>query len=217
MSRPPTGNPITQTSHGTTKAVDNSARPDPTVYAQEDAVVDSYQRRGSGKLDAGNCLRLRGASGLWQDAHLERSLVSTGQRVVAGQAVAIMGYTGYTIPSGAGGRHLHSWLQKPNGQYVYPPSAYTEPFGGKPPVVVPPPNHRYAGLIGKTIKFTDYFSCYTRNTDIKKPNKLLGAYVVRGVSNRNNRVVVNSNANRGLVDVPLATPAGAEYSGWKVV
>lgn len=206
--KPPTGNKVTQGQHGSTKAIDYSHNPDPIIYAPEDGVIDSYQRRGSGKLDAGNCLRMRGKTGLHQFAHCSKSLVSTGQRVVKGQKLAIMGDTGYSF-----GVHLHYWVQTPAG-YKYPPTLYTEPFTGNP-VVPPPPAHRYAGLVGKVINLTDYFSCYAPNTDIKKQYKLKGAYVVRGVSNRNNRVVVNSNANGGMVDVPLATPAGAEYSGWK--
>ncbi len=212
--RPPTNNRVTQAQHGTTKAIDYSRSPDLNIYAPEDGVIDSYQRRGSGKLDAGNCLRLRGNSGkLHQFAHCSRSLVSTGQRVYKGQALAVMGSTGYTIPAGA--VHLHYWVQNSNGTYTYPPLQYTEPFGGHP--TPPPSQHRYQGLVGKVINFTDYFSCYVPNTDVRKQYKLKGAYVVRGVSGRGNRVVVNSNANGGLVDAPLATPAGAEYSGWRVV
>lgn len=127
--RPPTGNIITQASHGTSKAVDYSwyrFTNDDGVYAPEDGVIDSYQQRGTGKSDAGNCLRLKGAHGLHQFAHLSKSLVNVGQRVVKGQKLAIMGATGYTEPAGA--KHLHYWVQTPSG-YKYPPELYTEPFG----------------------------------------------------------------------------------------
>lgn len=127
--RAPSNNRISQTSHGTSKAIDYSASPDPYVFAPEDGTVDSYQRRGSGTNDAGNALRIRGATGLHQFAHLETSYVKPGERVTKGQRIAKMGYTGYTIPKGPGGTHLHYWIQTPNG-YVYPPNLINEPFGG---------------------------------------------------------------------------------------
>jgi hypothetical protein len=120
--RAPTGNPITQTEHLASKAVDHAYLPDDTVYAPEDGVIDSYMQRGSGTSNAGNCLRLRGATGLHQFAHLYQSYVSPGQTVVKGQRLAQMGDTGYAF-----GRHLHYWVETPNG-YVYPPNLYSEPF-----------------------------------------------------------------------------------------
>lgn len=132
--RAPTANAISQGSHGTSKAVDYRAVPDINVYAPEDGTIDSYQRRGSGTNDAGNALRMRGATGLHQFAHLEESYVSPGQKVVKGQRIAKMGYTGYTKPSGPAGRHLHYWVQtgtdsKGSPIYVYPPNLINEPFG----------------------------------------------------------------------------------------
>lgn len=41
-----------------------------------------------------------------------------------------MGYTGYTIPKGKAGTHLH-WVVRVGNTYVYPPTLVTEPFGGK--------------------------------------------------------------------------------------
>lgn len=127
--RSPTGNRITQGSHGTSKAVDYSASPDPDIYAPEDLTFDSYMQRGSGTSDAGLALRARGAHGLHQFAHTERTYF-TGGAVKKGARIARMGYTGYTIPDNVpAGTHLHWWIQTPNG-YVYPPSLITEPFGG---------------------------------------------------------------------------------------
>ena len=126
--RPPTGNIITQAQHLVSKSVDYSYyrnTGDATIYAPESGVIDSYQQRGVGKEDGGNCLRLKGATGLHQFAHCERSLVKVGQKVVKGQPLAIMGSTGYVK-----GRHLHYWVLTPSG-YKYPPTLYTEPFGGR--------------------------------------------------------------------------------------
>ena len=125
--RPPSGNRITQGQHLTSKAVDYSASPDPYVYAPENGRVDSYQYRGTGTNSAGNVLRIQGATGMHSLCHLETSYVSPGQTVTKGQRVAKMGYTGYTIPSGPAGTHLHYYVLTPVG-YKYPPTLYTESF-----------------------------------------------------------------------------------------
>jgi len=39
--------------------------------------------------------------------HMSKILVSAGQKVVQGQVIGYMGYTGYTIPRGPGGCHVH--------------------------------------------------------------------------------------------------------------
>lgn len=120
-------NRITQGSHGTSKAVDIANDPDNIIYAPEDGTIDSYMQRGSGTSDAGLALRMRGATGLHQFAHTSSSLVRPGDRVKRGQPIAVMGHTGYTIPSGPAGAHVHWWIQTPNG-YVYPPNLINEPF-----------------------------------------------------------------------------------------
>lgn len=126
MPQAPTTNRINQGQHLASKAVDYSASPDATVYATEDGRIDSYKQRGSGTGNAGNVLRLAGKTGMWNFCHLERSLVNVGQNVRQGQPIAIMGYTGYTIPAGPAGRHLHCFVLTPNG-YVYPPTLFNKP------------------------------------------------------------------------------------------
>lgn len=130
--RPISPNAITQGQHGLSKAVDYAATPDSNVYAPEDGVVISYGQQGAvGTVnDAGLALRMQGANGLHQFAHTEKSYVSAGQRVAKGQAIAKMGYTGYTIPKGPSGAHCHWWINASNG-YVYPPSIINEPFGSQ--------------------------------------------------------------------------------------
>lgn len=120
-------NRITQGAHGTSKAVDLSAKPDPIGYAPEDGTIDSYMQRGSGTSDAGLALRMRGANGLHQFGHTSESLVPVGAKVKRGQPIFVMGHTGYTIPSGPAGAHCHWWIQTPKG-YVYPPNLINEPF-----------------------------------------------------------------------------------------
>lgn len=124
----PTQNAITVKAHGSSQAVDHDSAPDKTIYAPEDGTIDSYQQRGSGKSDAGLALRMRGGTGLHQFAHTSKSLVSVGQKVKRGQPIAIMGNTGYVQAINGDGTHLHYWLQRPDGSYVYPPTLYTESF-----------------------------------------------------------------------------------------
>lgn len=119
----PTQNVVTQGQHTQFKAVDYGASPDPTFYAPEDGRIDSYGDSGT----CGNRLVLIAGPNRHAFCHLERPLVSVGQQVKRGQPLGVMGYTGYTIPSGPGGRHLHHVIQV-NGNYVYPPSLVNESF-----------------------------------------------------------------------------------------
>lgn len=139
--RRPTGNIITQGSHLASRAVDYSANPDPNIYAPEAGQIVSYNAAGQ----CGNNLRLRSPSGLHSFCHLEKPSVSVGQQVSIGQAIGVMGYTGYTIPTGPNGRHLHHWFQRNDGVYVYPPSI-SEPFGGS----TPPPLQGYQRMVGNS-------------------------------------------------------------------
>lgn len=111
----PTKNPITQAEHGIFHAVDYSARPDPTIYAPEDATVVSYANSGA----CGNNLQMEGKTGRHGFCHLESASVKVGDKVKQGQPLGKMGYTGLTIPTGPNGRHLH-WVLYRNGEYVYP-------------------------------------------------------------------------------------------------
>lgn len=115
--------------HGAAKAIDYRAIPDPIIYAPEDLTFDSYQQRGVPGTtgDAGMALRARGAHGLHQFAHTSESYFNGGT-VKKGARIAKMGHTGYTIPSGPAGTHLHYWVKRPDGTFAYPPSLYTEPF-----------------------------------------------------------------------------------------
>lgn len=137
----PTLNRITQTAHLASKAVDHSAKPDNVVYAPEDGKVVSYGQAGApgSKTDAGNQLRMQGATGLHAFSHLEKSLVKVGATVKRGQKIAVMGHTGYTIPDGPLGAHLHYWIKTPSG-YVYPPTLYKDKFIKGEPMVTNP-NH----------------------------------------------------------------------------
>lgn len=124
----PTSNAISQGKHGQFNAVDYRAKDrnnqwNKTFYAPEDGKITAYGVSGT----CGNRLELTAGANRHGFCHLERSLVKVGQTVKKGQAIGVMGYTGYTIPAGVNGSHLH-WVIYRNGVYVYPPSLVNEPF-----------------------------------------------------------------------------------------
>ncbi len=120
----PTLNAITQAAHLASQAVDYSWYPDPTIYAPEDGQIVSYAYAG----DCGNNLKMRSGDKVHSFCHLEKPLTNVLANVKRGQAIGVMGYTGYTIPAGPGGRHLHHFIRFDNGTYVYPPSLANETF-----------------------------------------------------------------------------------------
>ena len=57
---------------------------------------------------AGNYVRILHPNGLITHyGHLQKILVTPGQKVSQGKMIGLMGYTGHTIPSGPSGCHLH--------------------------------------------------------------------------------------------------------------
>lgn len=123
--RAPTNNPVTQGKHGNYNAVDYSYLPDSCIYAPESGTITFYGNAG----DCGNNLQLTAGNRVHGFCHLQNALVTVGQKVTKGQKIGIMGYTGYTIPKGKAGSHLH-WVVRVGNTYVYPPTLVTEPFGG---------------------------------------------------------------------------------------
>lgn len=212
--RPPTGNNISRGSHGTTKAIDYSDEPDVFVYAPEDLTFDSYQQRGVGELDAGMCLRGRGANGLHQFGHLERTFF-TGGTVKKGTKIAEMGYTGYTQPDNVpAGRHLHYWVKTPKGTFVYPPTLYTEPFGGNP---TPPPA---SGMppIDSRVQFTIPRTAFVAGTTTVKGTLPPDIRIVRGYDPKYPyRILVNSASVGNGVAVALYYQNGQVIPGWKAL
>lgn len=74
------------------------------VYA---AAGGTVQRTGYDRI-AGNYIRIIHPNGVVTFyGHLSRILVVAGQRVVQGQIIGYTGYSGYTIPAGPKGCHLH--------------------------------------------------------------------------------------------------------------
>jgi LysM repeat protein len=125
----PTKNPVTQGKHGQYNAVDYSAKTrilrrwNKTFYAPEAGKITAYGKSGQ----CGNRLELTAGKNRHGFCHLEKSLVKVGQTVKRGQALGVMGHTGYTIPSGVGGTHLH-WVIAIGSKYIYPPTLVNQDF-----------------------------------------------------------------------------------------
>lgn len=175
--------------------------------------------KGWGIANAGLVVEIEQGNQLHRLCHLNTASVKKGDLVSEGQEVARMGYSGFTIPAGIRGTHLH-WIMFLNGKRVDPRNYVAIPPSGTTVI----PSHRYGHLVGRDIKLepkNGTWNFYVRDTDkvavkIKDANDLI--YLVRGVSKRANRVVVFSKSGGGLVDVPLANAAGQEYKGeWRVL
>lgn len=175
--------------------------------------------KGSGVTNAGLVVEIQQGNQLHRLCHLNRALVKVNQLVSEGQEVAKMGHSGFTIPSGIGGTHLH-WIMFLDGRRVNPRDYVQIPPSGNTVI----PSHRYGHLVGRTIQLqpkNGTWTFYKPNTDtvaVKVRNNSDLFYHVRGVSQRPNRIVIFSASGGGLVDCPLATAAGKEYTGeWRVV
>ena len=74
------------------------------VYA---AAGGTVQRTGYGRV-IGNFIRIEHPNGvITAYGHLSKILVNSGQKVSQGERIGYTGYSGYTIPSGPAGCHLH--------------------------------------------------------------------------------------------------------------
>jgi murein DD-endopeptidase MepM/ murein hydrolase activator NlpD len=66
---------------------------------------------------AGNYIRILHLNGLITHyGHLSKILVSIGQKVSRGDIIGLIGYSGYTIPPGPAGCHLHFGVYSIDGQ-----------------------------------------------------------------------------------------------------
>lgn len=179
-------------------------------------------QKGSGKNDAGLVVEIEGGDQFHRLCHLDQAAVKAGQSVTEGQLVGYMGHTGYTIPSDINGTHLH-WIMMVNGRRVDGRKYVSIPASGSTVVEA----HRYTYLISRTIQLkpkNGSWRVYKAGTndvvgDVMKVPGADGAYIVRGVdSKKPNRVLINSAALGQNLSLPLATAAGAEYSGeWNVI
>lgn len=131
----PAGTPVVATEDGVVVLAGDSAyfpgAPDASA-THADYVSRLYFLKGGG----GNVVAI--AHGLYTStvSHLEKILVVTGQNVKKGEVIGLSGYTGYVVPEGPRGAHVHfEILPHPykwdNGGYygrVHPAPYTTEPY-----------------------------------------------------------------------------------------
>lgn len=218
MRSPATGR-VSQGFNIAHQAVDIVNSFDSPIAAPISGKVVYVGNKGSGINNAGLVVEIEQGNQLHRLCHLNKALVKVGQLVSEGQEVARMGYSGFTIPSGIRGTHLH-WIMFLSGKRVDARKYVTIPPSGTTVI----PSHRYGHLVGRQIQLrpkNGTWRFYKQNSDtvavtVKDNNDLF--YQVRGVSKRANRVVVFSASGGGLVDCPLASSAGQEYTNeWRVV
>lgn len=222
--QPPTSNYISQGIHGTYNAVDYAARTSrliPTmnnknIYAMEDGKITSYGWHST----MGNRLELTSADGRrrWGLGHLEVARVKVGENVKRGQLIGVMGHTGYTIPSGYYGTHLHL-VCLANGKYVYPPnimnvgfSVYTPPTNDMPPI------GSKIQLIPKD-KRTTFRAGTTTKAGVINVTDNSFIYTVRGYDSKYpGRILINSKSAGGSgVALALKYTNGQVIPGWRRV
>lgn len=225
----PVGGRISQGYHWYHKAIDivdapwgqadkSFRRP---IAAPEAGTVTFVGNLGSGTSNAGLVVEVTAGSRTHRLCHLDSAAVKRGTKVKEGQLVGYMGHSGFTIPSGRKGTHLH-WYLLVDGQRVDPQRYVTIPKSGS--TVKKPVGHPFAKLVGKTIQLkpkNGKWRVYKENSD-----KVLGTlvdkndlyYIVRGVSKRKNRVLINSRTFGKGISLPLADAKGKEYKGeYKVI
>lgn len=126
VSQAPGGRAQTHDTPDSADAVDFAMPPGtPVVAARGGIVMQVVQHHGEGRndpafLDRANLVRILHDDGTWADyAHLQRASarVKPGQRVAAGDAIAMSGNSGYTS-----GPHLHFAVKRNrNGEIVSVP------------------------------------------------------------------------------------------------
>ena len=95
---------ITQGLHWRNAVDFSNGRCGDPVFAAASGIIQKtgYVRRG------GNFVRISHPNGvITYYGHLSKIIVSPGQKVLQGQIIGYVGHTGYTIPAGPGGCHLH--------------------------------------------------------------------------------------------------------------
>jgi hypothetical protein len=105
------------------KGVDFAPDPDPVIYCPEDGQISLVLNDPS----MGDSIHLWTENRHHAFCHTSKRFVSPGEQVKAGDRLGVMGHTGYVVPSGPAGTHLH-WALAVDGQLVNPLSFVT---GGK--------------------------------------------------------------------------------------
>lgn len=92
------------------KGTDFAASPDKSIYKMFDGPIQLVP--WNGKTTEGNMAIEVTGDLRFAHCHIEKFLVKDGQVVKKGTPIAIMGYTGYVVPPGENGRHLHTTARR---------------------------------------------------------------------------------------------------------
>jgi hypothetical protein len=131
----PSNNPITLL-YGATSApyspssphigVDFAPANDPSIYAPEDGKITWTDDTN----DMGQALHLWAGNRHHALCHTSQRLVPNGAVVKQGQKIGVMGFSGWVVPAGPAGTHLH-WALAVDGKLIDPLSTVTGGKGGQ--------------------------------------------------------------------------------------
>jgi murein DD-endopeptidase MepM/ murein hydrolase activator NlpD len=213
----PTWGRISQRFHLWHTALDITNSYRTPIKAPEAGKVTFVGQMGSGTSNAGLVVQIGDPSGNGHRlCHLDSFIVKTGQSVTQGQVVGYMGYTGFTIPAGIKGTHLH-WVMFRGGKRVDPLNYVSVPTGPDPiPAKMP--------AVGATINIT---KGTTRGTFRAGTTTVAGTikatdntfnYLVRGYDPKYpNRILINSaSAGGNGVALALYYTNGTRIEGWTI-
>lgn len=122
----PTYGRVSQGFHWYHKAVDIVNALNTPIVAPVAGKVTYVGQMGSGVNNAGLVVQIGDTRNGHRLCHLNKYVVKVGQTVKEGQLVGYMGYTGFTIPAGIRGVHLH-WIMFKDGSRVDPRKYVTIP------------------------------------------------------------------------------------------
>ena len=181
------------------------------IRAPEAGKVTYVGQMGSGLNNAGNVVQIGNPAGnAHRLCHLDSYIVKNGQTVTEGQVVGYMGYTGYVLPPGKLGTHLH-WIMFRAGKRVNPLNYVSVPSGA-PSVPSKMP------AVGKSVKFTVARTAFKSGTTTVAGTLPADVRIVRGYDPRYpNRILVNSASVGNGVAVALFYTSGQRIEGWTVV
>lgn len=220
----PTYGRISQGFHWWHKAVDIVNKLNTPIVAPVAGRVTYVGQMGSGVNNAGLVVQIGDTNNGHRLCHLNKYVVKVGQTVKQGQLVGYMGYTGFTIPAGVGGTHLH-WIMFKGGKRV-DPRLYVKIPATKP-VPPKPPAPKFPGMpkVGQVIqlvpkqKRTTFKNGTTTVAGTINVTNNTFLYTVRGYDKKYpNRILINSaSAGGNGVALALYYTDGKNIGGWKIV
>lgn len=215
----PTWGRVSRGFHWYHKAVDIVAPFRTPIYAPEAGTVTYVGQMGSGTSNAGLVVQIGNPSGnAHRLCHLDGYVVKKNDKVKEGQLVGYMGYTGFVLPPGKLGTHLH-WIMFRGGKRVDPRNYVSIP--SSPPSVpsAKMPRIGQSIVLTKGVNRTTFRAGTTKVAGVIKPtDSTTFVYLVRGYDPKySNRILINSKSAGGNgVALALYYTNGVKIEGWKL-